>query len=90
MVIILNRDEAVLVLKEIFEECTLFDGNYIALMPPNAAGLLSKGYQVHLKVPIDKETQGCMQQVAKKYNCAVSMINRNGDDVAIIYRPRNR
>ncbi len=84
----LNRKEAVLVLREIFEECTLFDGQYLSLMPPNAAGLLSEGYQVHIKVPIDKETQDCMQQVAKKYNCALSLINRHGEDVAIIYRPK--
>ena len=84
----LNRKEAVLVLKEMFEECTLFDGQYLALMPPNSAGLLSHGYQVHLKIPINKETQDCMQRVAKKYNCALSTINKNGEDVAVIYRPK--
>jgi hypothetical protein len=86
--VVLNREEAVLVLREIFEKCTLFDGQYIALMPPNAAGLLSQGYQVHLKVPIDKQTQDCMLQISGKYNCCLSFINRSGDDVAIIYRPK--
>jgi hypothetical protein len=84
----LNRKEAVLVLREIFEKCTLFDGTYLALMPPNSACLLSHGYQVHLKVPIDKQTQECMKQVAEKYNCAVSTINRNGEEVVVIFRPK--
>lgn len=83
----MKREEAVLILKEMFAECTLFNGHYLALMPPDSAGLLSKGYQVHLKIPIDKETQDCMQRVAKKYNCALTTIDRNGEDVAIIYRP---
>jgi hypothetical protein len=84
----LNRKEAVLLLKEIFEQCTLFDGQYLSLMPPNAAGLLSEGYQIHLKVPIDQKTQDCMKQVSEKYSCCLSFINRNGEDVAIIYRPK--
>jgi hypothetical protein len=83
----LNRSEAVFVLREIFEKCTLFDGNYLSLVPPNSAGLLSQGYQVHLKIPIDKETQDCMEQIAAKYSCCLSFINKSGDDVAIIYRP---
>jgi hypothetical protein len=85
---VLDRKEAVLVLREIFEKCTLFDGTYLALMPPNSASLLSEGYQVHLKIPIDKETQACMQQIAEKYNCTLYTINKSGEDVAIIYRPK--
>jgi hypothetical protein len=82
-----NRNEAVLVLKEMFEECTLVHGHYLALMPPNAAGLLSHGYQIHLKIPIDEKTRECMERVAKKYDCALSTLNKNGEDIAIIYRP---
>jgi hypothetical protein len=84
----LNRKQAVVLLKEIFERCTLFDGNYLALMPPDSEGLLSQGYQVHLKVPIDKETQACMEQIAEKYSCCLHFINRSGEDLAIIYRPK--
>jgi hypothetical protein len=84
--VILNRKEAVQVLKEMFEECTLFDGTYIALMPPNSANLLSHGYQVHIKVPIDNRTQQCMQKIAEKNKC--TLIIKNKEDVAIIYRPK--
>ena len=84
----MKRDEAVKVLKEMFEQCTLFDGQYISLMPPNAAGLLSRGYQVHIKVPIDKNTQDCMKQVAEKYGCTLALIEKHGEDVAVIYRPK--
>jgi hypothetical protein len=84
----LKREEAVLLLREMFEKCTLFDGNYLSLMPPNSAGLLSEGYQIHLKIPIDKQTQDCMKQISEKYNCCLSFINRSGEDVAIIYRPK--
>jgi hypothetical protein len=84
----LDRKEAVLVLREIFKNCTLFDGQYIALMPPNSASLLSEGYQVHIKVPFDQKTQECMKQVSEKYHCCLSFSNRSGDDVAIICRPK--
>jgi hypothetical protein len=83
--VVLNRNEAVSVLKEIFEKCTLFDGTYIALMPPNSASLLSKGYQVHLRVPIDERTQNCMEEIAKKHDCHI--VIKDKEDIAIIYRP---
>ena len=57
-------------------------------MPPNAAGLLSHCYQVHIKVPIDKDTQKYMKQVAEKYGCTLAFIERYGEDIAVIYRPK--
>ena len=72
------------VLKEIFEKCTLFDGQYIALMPSNAANLLSHGYQVHMKVPFDDKTKTCMQEILQKYG----LVLKEEKELAIIYRPK--
>ena len=81
----MNRNEAVSILKEIFEKCSLFNGQYLALMPPNAAGLLSHGYQIHLKIPLDDETKKCMMKILQKYGLA---FNEDKEGLAIIYKPR--
>ncbi len=57
----MKREEAILVLKELFEKCTNLDGHYLELMPPNASTMLSGGYQIQIKATLDEETRDCMQ-----------------------------
>lgn len=61
------------------------DGNWIALMPPNAHNLLSTGYQIHMKFPVDEEAIACISAILKKYRLA--MLNKKGEESIIIYRP---
>jgi len=86
-VAILNRNGAVELLKEIFEKCTLYDGSYLSLMPPNAAGLLSNGYQIHMKVPFDIETKNCVLDILRKYGLSLS---EDKEGLVIIYKPRHK
>ncbi len=82
----MNREEAVLVLKELFDKCTFYDGNWLALMPPNSADLLSHGYQVHIRLPLDSNMKACMHEVLKKYR--LDMKCKEDRDVTIIYKPK--
>ena len=84
MVFCLKREEAILVLKELFEKCTLLDGRYLALMPPNATELMSKGYQILIKTPLDEETRDCMQEVLMKNHLTIKITEA---DTFVIYRP---
>jgi hypothetical protein len=80
----LKREEAISVLKELFEKCTSLDGHYLALMQPGYAGLLSKGYQILIKTPIDEETRNCMQEILIKNQLTIKI---QETDTFIIYRP---
>ncbi len=80
----MKREEAILILKELFEKCTFLDGRYLALMPPNATTLMSKGYQILIKTPLDEETRICMQDVLMKNHLTIKIIE---EDSFIIYRP---
>lgn len=81
----MKREEAVNVLKEIIEKCRMCDGNWLALMPPNSHNLLSKGYQIHLKFPVSKTAIACVSAILEKYKLA--MLNKEGQELIIIYRP---
>jgi hypothetical protein len=80
----LKREEAILVLKELFEKCTFLDGYYLALMPAGYAGLISKGYQILIKTSIDEETRNCMQDILIKYKLTIKI---QEEETFIIYRP---
>lgn len=80
----MNRNEAIAILKEVFEKCKLLDGTYVSLMPPNSADLESQGYQIHIKTPIDEMAKMCMEKILN--NNRLSLKTEN--DLAIIYRPK--
>ena len=82
----LNREEAILVLREIFDKCTLFDGTYLSLVPPNVASLLSQGYQVHIKIGLDDETRSCMQDILEKHGLALNKEEKK--ELVIIFKPK--
>jgi hypothetical protein len=80
----LKREEAILVLKELFEKCTNLDGHYLEVIPPNASFKLSGGYQIEIKAILDEETRTCMQDVLMKYQLTIKV---KEEDSFIIYRP---
>ncbi len=69
----LKREEAIAILKELFEKCTFLDGRYLALLPPNATTLMSKGYQILIKTPLDEETRICMQDILMKHHLTIKI-----------------
>jgi hypothetical protein len=80
----LKRDEAILVLKDLFDKCTNLDGHYLEVLPPNASKDVSLGYQIQIKATLDEETRTCMQDVLMKYQLTIKVEEANG---FIIYRP---
>jgi hypothetical protein len=80
----LKREEAILVLKELFEKCTNLDGHYLEIIPPNAANRLSGGYQIQIKANLDEETRTCMQDILMKNHLTIKIEEA---DSFIIYRP---
>jgi hypothetical protein len=82
-VISLKREEAISVLKELFEKCTSLDGHYLALMPTGYAGLISKGYQILINTSLDEETRNCMQDILIKYRLTIKIQEAS---TFIIYR----
>ena len=80
----MKREEAILVLRELFEKCTNLDGHYLELMPPNASTTLSGGYKLEIKATLDEETRTCMQDILMKYQLTIKI---QEEDSFIIYRP---
>ena len=80
----LKREEAISVLKELFEKCTFLDGHYLSLLPEGYEGLISKGYQILIKTPLDEETRICMQDILIKYQLTIKIIE---EGTFVIYRP---
>jgi len=79
----MNRNEAIEFLNEVFDKCTLLDGQYFCLTPPNPASLLSKGYQIHMMNPLHSDDLVCMNEILRKYGLLLKIEK----DLAIIYRP---
>ena len=79
----MKREEAISVLKELFEKCTSLDGHYLALMPAGYAGLISKGYQILINTSLDEETRYCMQDILIKYMLTIKI---QEPSTFIIYR----
>jgi hypothetical protein len=80
---VVNRNEAIAFLKEVFEKCTLLDGQYLCLMPPSASSSLSKGYQIHMKNPLHSDDLVCMNDILRRYGLLLKI----EEDLTIIYRP---
>jgi hypothetical protein len=80
----LKREEAILVLKELFEKCTNLDGHYLELLPPGASKKMSGGYQILIKTTLDEETRTCMQDILMKNHLTIKVEEK---DSFTIYRP---
>lgn len=80
----MKREEAILVLKDLFDKCTNLDGHYLEVIPPSASKDMSLGYQIQIKATLDEETRTCMQDVLMKYQLTIKV---EEEDSFIIYSP---
>jgi len=80
----LKRDEAISFLKEVLDKCTLLDGQYFCLTPPNLASQLSKGYQIQMMNPIHSDDLVCMNEILSSYGLLLKIEK----DLTIIYKPQ--
>jgi len=81
----LNRKEAVSLIREIDVECKNIRGTSIILLEPSESNLLSKGYQVHVKMKATPTRLQCLRVIAGEYGCAVNVGEDNWS--VVIYRP---
>jgi uncharacterized membrane protein YheB (UPF0754 family) len=58
---LLERKEAVAVLKRILDECKILDGSDVSLNANSSAS----GYQLQIKIDIDENTKKCLDDVLK-------------------------
>jgi hypothetical protein len=80
----LKREEAILVLKELFEKCTDMDGRYMSLVPPTSVLPIAHGYQIHIKTGLDIITEKCMQDVIDSHNLAMQAFKN--EELIIIFK----
>jgi len=93
--IVLKRDEAVSVLKELLDNCLGLDGHYLELVPPVVATSTTAGYQIIIRKTLDKETINHIQSILAKYQLSYQTgsiwktrqtTNKNEPDTFIIFR----
>ncbi len=79
----MDRQQAVNVIKEIFEECQLIEGKSIKLLPPEANPTLSNTFQIHIDTNSNPSLEACIKDIAKRHNLAVA----TKSNYAVIYKP---
>jgi hypothetical protein len=83
--LIMNRRQAVNIVKEISEQCQLLEGKSIKLLPPKDNDALSNTFQVHIQVSDDPDPilVSCIESIAEKYNIATKQV----EGYLILYKP---
>ena len=67
----MDREQAVTVIKQLFERCNQIEGKSIKLMPPKANGSLANTFQIHIQTREDEILQSCITGIAKENGLAV-------------------
>lgn len=79
----MNREQAVNVIKQIFEQCRFIEGKSLKLLPPKGNDALSNTYQIHIQVNSDELLAACVDDIAKKHNLVVM----RKDGYCVMYKP---
>jgi hypothetical protein len=79
----MNREQAVNVIKRIFEVCNAIEGKSLKLLPPREDDSLSDTFQIHIETRDDTTIQSCVDDIAKKNKLVV----KKKDDWLIIFKP---
>ena len=80
---LMNRQQAVILIKEIFDKCQLIEGKSIKLLPPKGNNSLPNTYQVHIETRDDSYLISCIERIAKEHKLAVKELNGS----CIAYEP---
>jgi hypothetical protein len=96
--IVLKREEAISVLKELLDNCNGLDGHYLELSSSNVSSSMMEGYQITIKTALDEETKKCIQEILMKHQLTYQVgsmwktkrsINKTDPDTFIIYKPKD-
>jgi hypothetical protein len=91
--IVLKRDEAISVLKELLDNCAGLDGHGLELIASNA---LTSGYQIIVKGVLDEETKQRIDVILTKHQLTSQMgnlwktkhsLNKTEPDTLILFKP---
>jgi hypothetical protein len=94
-VIVLNRAEAITVLKELLDECNCLDGHLVEIAPPVTYKSADQGYQIIIKGTLDGETLRHIEDIIVQHQLVSQMgsfwktkrsLNKTEPDTLIIYR----
>jgi hypothetical protein len=81
---LVNRQEAVNLLKEISDKCPAIAIYSIALMPPDSDDVLSHGFQIRIWGDIGQEIS-CLNPILEKSHLGVKALQEK--KIVVIYRP---
>jgi hypothetical protein len=79
----MDREQAVQVLKRIFEECTWVEGKSVKLIPPKNIDSLSNTFQIHIQTNAKDIIPNCILTITKENGLMV----KERDGFIIIYKP---
>ncbi len=90
----LNRQEAIAVVKELLEGCLGLDGRTVSLEPPP---IMQGGYQIVIRGILAEKSRAQIQAITAKHQLAIQTGNiwktrhtlKEQPDTIIIYKPKN-
>ncbi len=64
----MKRDEAILVVKELFDNCTYLDGKFLSIVAPTSIEPTPSGYQIHIKANLDSLIEACIRETLDRHD----------------------
>jgi len=81
----MKRDEAIFLLDELLKTCPKLDHVFLCLVPPTAVKSIQVGgYQIHMRIEMDKETEKCVRRITDIHGLMVE--KSKAEELVIIYR----
>jgi hypothetical protein len=78
----LQKEKAVVVLKEIGDSCKFLNPQEITLETPSK----TEHFEIHIKCHVDDESWECLKQMAKKHDLGIRLT----DHTLVIYAPMDK
>ena len=85
----MKREEATDLLREIMKHCDGISEEGVMLMPPDSNGVLSHGYQLHIKSAANQINLPCFRPLIEKRHLALSFEPTKGN-LLVIYKPMKK
>ena len=78
----MDREEALRVIKDIFERCREIEGKSLTLLPPKDSGELSHTFQIHIRTA-EPILTSCVEKIAKEHGLA----GFQEENYFVVYKP---
>ena len=77
----MNREEALKVIKEIFERCREIEGKSLTLLPPKDRDELSNTFQIRIRTT-DPILKSCVEDIVKGYD----LVTLQEENFLVVYK----